>query len=77
MKESVRLGNDGTVVINKKLSNHPIIAQALGIEYRCGHPVKIYIDRLIHDETMTTIDGWDVSGAISSILTIHEDVHDA
>jgi len=74
MIEGIEIGENYTVVIRKKLSSEPIVAKALGIEYAKGKPVKIYLDRLIHDESTTVIGAWSVEGAVSSILTLYQEV---
>lgn len=67
----VDMGDDGrTVVIRRNASSAPLIATALDV---CrdweGRPVRIVLDRLIHDGTESRRWGnWVVSGAFVSVL---------
>lgn len=62
---------DGVVVIRRKGSSAPAIANILGSEEREGR-TRLYLDRLVHKHYEKELGGYEVSGAISSILIVPE-----
>lgn len=70
---SVSLGTDPTVAtIRKSNSSTPIVADVLGVEAdKEGVPNKVYLRSKIHGnkDKSVTYEGWEPSGAISTILT--------
>lgn len=61
---------DGVVTIKKTGISSPIIAGILGTENDAsGVPVRVWLDRLVHGPLETWEGTWQVSGAVSSILT--------
>lgn len=63
--------NGGTVHLKRTGQSEQIIAQVLGHESKDGVRT-IYLDRLIHEHYERTLDVFNVTGAISTILTIAE-----
>lgn len=62
---------DGIVVVRRKGSTSPAIANVLGsVPSSVG--TKLYLDRLIHKPFESELGGYHVQGAISSILTISD-----
>ena len=65
---TVSLG-DGVAVIRYGKSSQPKVVGVLGIDLGAdGKAERVFLDRLIHKPREDEIDGWQVSGAISSIL---------
>lgn len=65
---SVTLG-DGVAVIRRKGTSACIVAGILGIDSGpAGEAGTVYLDRLVHRVGETEFQGWDVSGAVSTIL---------
>lgn len=62
---------DGVISIRRQGSSHFTVANVLGKEtdHKTGE-VCVYLDRLVHLPEETEIGGWQVSGAISSIMTM-------
>lgn len=65
---SVTLG-DGLVVVRRKGVSHVTCAQVLGSELTPDGRERLYLDRLVHRPFEEHFEGWEVSGAISTILT--------
>jgi hypothetical protein len=50
--------------------SNPIVATVLGVERNhTGEAQRIYLNALIHRSDFDSYEGWDISGAVSSILT--------
>lgn len=65
---NVHLG-DGIVVVRRKGSSSPAIANVLGsVPGKSG--TSLYLDRLIHKPYENELGGYAVNGAISSILLV-------
>lgn len=65
---TVSLG-DGVAVIRYGKSSRPTVVGVLGVDLgEDGKPVRVYLDRLIHRPREEQIGGWQISGAVSSIL---------
>ena len=62
---------DGVVVIRRKGSSAPAVANILGTEVTEGR-TRLYLDRLVHKHYENELGGYAVSGAISSILVAPE-----
>jgi hypothetical protein len=62
---------DGIVIIRRKGSSAPAVANILGSEVTGGRTL-LYLDRLIHKHYENELGGYGVSGAISSILVAPE-----
>lgn len=65
---NVHLG-DGIVVVRRKGSSSPAIANVLGSVPVDGG-TSLYLDRLIHKPYESELGGYGVKGAISSILIV-------
>lgn len=65
---NVHLG-DGIVVVRRKGSSSPAIANVLGSIPGQGG-TSLYLDRLIHKPYESELGGYRVTGAISSILLV-------
>lgn len=65
---SIRIG-DGVVVISYGHSTAVLVCNVLGTDHEDGNVTRIYLDRLIHEPWQHEMDGWHLSGAISTILT--------
>ena len=66
---TIEIGEDNQLVIRNKRNSEPVLAKALGIDYDSkGVAIKIYVDRLIHEQGADRLGCWDASGAISTIL---------
>lgn len=64
----VTLG-DGVVVLNRSGQTRAVVATVLGVEQdEKGTVQAIWLDRLVHRAHEQTFEGWEVSGAISSVL---------
>jgi hypothetical protein len=60
---------DGIVVVRRKGSSSPAIANVLGtVSTECG--TLLYLDRLIHKPYENELGGYGVKGAISSIILV-------
>ena len=61
---------DGVAVIKRRGISHSTVANVLGAE---SDPVsrisRVWLDRVVHNTNDATLDGWHVSGAISTVLT--------
>jgi hypothetical protein len=67
---NVHLG-DGIVVVRRKGSSSPAIANVLGsVPGESG--TSLYLDRLIHKPYESELGGYVVKGAISSILIVSQ-----
>lgn len=66
---------DETVVIRRSGQSSPIVANILGVD-RNGDGVieAVWLDRLVHNPGERKFVGWDVSGAISTILRSQQPV---
>lgn len=65
---SVTLG-EGTVVIRRSGYSHPEIARILGVERnKNGEITTAWLDKLVHRIGESEFTGWNVSGAISTVL---------
>lgn len=62
---------DGIVVVRRKGSSAPAVANILGSEVTEGR-THLYLDRLVHKHYENELGGYAVSGAISSILVAPE-----
>jgi len=66
---TVTLG-EGVVVLHRSGRSAAVIANILGQDLDVNGEVKqIWLDRLVHRSYETEFVGWNVSGAISSVLT--------
>jgi hypothetical protein len=59
---------DGVVIVKRKGSTGTAVANILGSE-EVDNTKRIYVDRLIHKPYESTMGAFNVSGAISTILT--------
>jgi len=61
---------DGVISIRRQGSSHFTVANVLGKEtdHKTGE-VRVYLDRLVHLPEETALGDWQVSGAISSVMT--------
>ncbi len=70
---SVSFGTDPTTAtIRKSNSSTPIVADVLGVETGTDNqPCRVYLRSKIHGskDKSITYEGWEPSGAISTILT--------
>jgi hypothetical protein len=65
---NVHLG-EGIVVVRRKGSSSPAIANVLGsVQTETG--TQLYLDRLIHKPHESELGGYSVRGAISSIVVV-------
>lgn len=61
--------SDLHVVIRRQGVSRPIVANVLGVDRDdAGEPRCIYLDRLVHAPEEDTLGGWNVSGAISTVM---------
>lgn len=65
---NVHLG-DGIVVVRRKGTSSPAIANVLGSVPTVGGTL-LYLDRLIHKPYESELGGYSVKGAISSIVVV-------
>jgi len=65
---NVHLG-EGTVVLRRKGSSSPAVANVLG-SVRTATETLLYLDRLIHKPYESELGGYAVKGAISSIVVV-------
>lgn len=64
------LVGDGVVTLRRWGRSEPTMANILGMEKDAeGIPQRIWLDRLVHTTAESSFTGWDVSGAISTLLT--------
>lgn len=60
---------DGTAVFRRNGQTNPVVAGILGVEKdEKGEIKKVFLDRLVHRHYETAFIGWNVSGAVSSVL---------
>jgi hypothetical protein len=72
---NVHLG-DGIVVIRRKGTSSPAIANVLGsVPTESG--TLLYLDRLIHKPHESELGGYSVKGAISSIVVVPNELTQA
>lgn len=65
---NVTLG-EGVVVLNRSGQSRPVVATVLGVEKDDQGEVKtLWLDRLVHRTHEFAFEGWEVSGAVSSVL---------
>jgi hypothetical protein len=64
---SVTVG-DQSVLIERKNRSEPVVARLLGREVR-GEMEVLYLDRLIHEPWEDSLGSWNVSGAVSTIMS--------
>jgi hypothetical protein len=69
---NVHIG-DGLVVVKRKGSSLPAVANVLGTEPTEGGQ-RVYLDRLVHRAYERELGGFPVSGAISSIFIVPDAV---
>ena len=61
---------EGVVVIKRRGVTQPSIAVVLGAESDLAKRTsRVWLDRMVHTIRDNTLGGWQVSGAISTILT--------
>lgn len=61
---------DGTAVLRRSGQSQPIIANILGVDRDAnGEIERIWLDRVVHRPGESQFIGWNVEGAISSVLT--------
>ncbi|MFZ4701315.1 MAG: hypothetical protein ACOYMG_14795 [Candidatus Methylumidiphilus sp.] len=61
---------DGVAVIKRGGISHSTVANVLGAESDLSSGMsRVWLDRIVHTLQDETLDGWFVSGAISTILT--------
>jgi len=67
---TVTIGTDSSVAtIRNSNSSTPIVAGLLGMEFdNEGRPQRLYLRSKIHSDSVN-YEGWEPSGAISTILT--------
>lgn len=63
---TISIGTD-SVVHRSQNSTNATVAKLLGREVRDGLEI-VYLDRLIHETHHSELDGWALSGAISTVL---------
>ena len=68
IEANVHLG-DGVVVVRRKGSSSPAIANVLG-SVATETATLLYLDRLIHKPYESELGGYVVKGAISSIVVV-------
>lgn len=69
MDATLTLG-DGVAVIRRHGRSDPMVAGVLGIQHaENGEPERVYLDRLIHSPYHRTMGEWQISGAVSTILS--------
>jgi len=72
IEANVHLG-DGIVVVRRKGSSSPAIANVLGsVPTETG--TLLYLDRLIHKPYESELGGYAVEGAISSIVMVPKEL---
>lgn len=65
----VGIGDDA-VSVRRHGSSTAVVANILGTEVaEDGTPVRIWLDRLVHQPKERRLGDWDVSGAISTVLS--------
>ena len=57
-----------SVIIADSVRSQRYVGNVLGVETTSDGRQQIYLDRLLHDTSMV-FDGWEASGAISTVLT--------
>jgi hypothetical protein len=61
---------DGVAVIKRRGISHSTVANVLGAESDPASRIsRVWLDRVVHNTNDATLDGWHVSGAISTVLT--------
>lgn len=60
---------DGLVTLYRKGSYSPCVAGVLGETVTETGKRRLWLDRLVHLSHEKAFTGWDVSGAISTVLT--------
>ena len=61
---------DGVAVIKRRGISHSTVANVLGAESDTKSRIsRVWLDRVVHNTNDATLDGWHVSGAISTVLT--------
>jgi hypothetical protein len=61
---------DGVVVVRRSGNSVSAVANILGTEEGEGGSRLVYLDRLIHEPFESELGSYDVSGAISTIITV-------
>jgi len=62
---------EGVVVIHREGKSAPVIAKILGTDNgEDGKPCRYFLDRLVHRESETRLGGYEVRGAISTVLEV-------
>lgn len=69
---NVHIG-DGVVVVKRKGSSLPVVANVLGMQPTEGGQ-RVFLDRLVHRTYERELGGFPVSGAISSIFVVPDAV---
>lgn len=64
----VRVG-DETVTIKRSGKSKLVVAKVLGEDKDGAGKRRLYLDRIVHRPSETKLGPWEVSGAISTILT--------
>ena len=60
---------DGVVSLRKSGQSQVTVANILGVDRDEAGAIKtIYLDRLVHRINLNEFEGWNVSGAVSTIL---------
>lgn len=60
---------DGLVVVKREGQSAPVLANILGVDKNeNGEIVTIWLDRLVHRLAERKFVGWNVSGAVSTVL---------
>jgi hypothetical protein len=66
----VSIGDDA-VSVRRHGSSTAVVANILGMAVaEDGAPVRIWLDRLVHQPREDRLGDWEVSGAISTVLSL-------
>lgn len=61
---------DGVAVIRRRGRSQPLVVGVLGVDRdACGEPLRVWLDRLVHEPYHRSMGPWVVSGAISTVFT--------
>lgn len=61
-----------TVTLKRPGNTNLVVANILGRETTEGGKLRLWLDRLIHSPFEREFAGWEVNGAVSSVLTANE-----
>ncbi len=68
--DSTVILGEGVVTVKRAGSSTPLVANILGMDRDAdGKPVRVWLDRLVHGPKDSLLGGWQVSGAVSTVLS--------